>query len=130
MLKQSKQLALRTLKACWLFTLVHNSKWRQGRLLILAYHGISLEDEDQCDPALFMSPQLFRERMRLLKKHRCTLLPLNEAIQRLYADDLPEMLHPPRHRRGISRRIAEPAIDCRLRQGDIGGAPSRREGRA
>ncbi|HKX27441.1 MAG TPA: polysaccharide deacetylase family protein [Blastocatellia bacterium] len=90
MLKQSKKIALSTLKTFGLFTLVHNSNWRRQRLLILAYHGISLEDEDQCDPSLFMSQPMFRERVQLLKKHRCTVLPLNEAIQRLYANDLPE----------------------------------------
>jgi peptidoglycan/xylan/chitin deacetylase (PgdA/CDA1 family) len=90
MLKKSKQITLKSFKAIGVLSLTRNSRWRQERLLILAYHGISLEDEDQCDPALFMPPEMFRERMQLVKKHGCSVLPLGEAIQRLYANDLPE----------------------------------------
>jgi glycosyltransferase involved in cell wall biosynthesis/peptidoglycan/xylan/chitin deacetylase (PgdA/CDA1 family) len=90
MLKQLKQTALRGLKKSGVFSLVHQSKWRQERLLILAYHGISLEDEHQWDPDLFMSPDYFRGRLQMLKKFGCTVLPLEEAIQRLYANDLPK----------------------------------------
>src|SRR5207249_8815632 len=45
MLKRFKQATLRSLKTSGVSTLVHNSRWRRQRLLILAYHGISLEDE-------------------------------------------------------------------------------------
>ena len=77
MLKKSKQLTLQFLKSLGAFTIVQDSKWRRERLLILAYHGISLEDEDQWDPALFMSLQMFRERMGLVKKRGCAVLPLD-----------------------------------------------------
>lgn len=90
MLKQLKQVALSGLKTLGVFTLVEESKWRQSRLLIIAYHGISLEDEHKWDPDLFMSPDYFRARLQMLKKSGCTVLPLGEAIQRLYANDLPE----------------------------------------
>lgn len=58
--------------------------------MIIAYHGISLEDEHLWDPALFMQPDYFRARIELLNKRRCAVLPLDEAIRRLYANDLPE----------------------------------------
>ena len=90
MLKKLKQAALGGLKTSRIFSLVHQSKWRQERLLILAYHGISLADEHQWDPDLYMSPDYFRSRLQMLKQFGCNVLPLGEAIQRLYANDLPE----------------------------------------
>lgn len=90
MLKKTKQITLTVFKSFGVFSLVQHSKWRREHLLILAYHGISLEDEHQWNPELYMHPEMFRARMQLLKKRGCTILPLNEAIQRLYANDLPE----------------------------------------
>src|SRR5207302_105504 len=66
-----------------------NSRWRQERLLILCYHGISLDDEHLWDPGLYMPPQQFAARMQYLKDARCNVLPLDEAVRRLYARDLP-----------------------------------------
>jgi len=90
MLKKLKQGALGGLKTLGIFTLFQESKWRRERLLILAYHGFSLEDEHQWNPDLFMPPDYFRARMQTLKKLGCTVLPLGEAIKRMYANDLPE----------------------------------------
>jgi peptidoglycan/xylan/chitin deacetylase (PgdA/CDA1 family) len=90
MLKNLKQAVLGGLKTLGIFTLAQKSRWRRNRLLILAYHGFSLEDEHLWDPDLFMSPDYFRGRMELLKKRGCAVLPLGEAIRRLYANDLPE----------------------------------------
>jgi peptidoglycan/xylan/chitin deacetylase (PgdA/CDA1 family) len=90
MLKKLKQVALGGLKTLGVFTLAQNSSWRQNRLLILAYHGFSQEDEHLWNPDLFMHPDYFRARIELLNKRGCTVLPLGEAIRRLYANDLPE----------------------------------------
>ena len=90
MLKKFKQTTLGTLKTSGVFKLVENSRWRQRHLLILAYHGISLDDEHQWDPSLFMTADCFRQRMQLLKDSNCTVLPLAEAVRRLYSQDLPE----------------------------------------
>jgi peptidoglycan/xylan/chitin deacetylase (PgdA/CDA1 family) len=90
MLKKLKQVTLGTLKTSGVFRLVENSRWRQRRLLILAYHGISQADEHLWDYTQFMAPHLFKERLQLIKDSGCTVLPLNEAIERLYAGDLPE----------------------------------------
>lgn len=90
MLKQFKRAALSSLKTSGLFSVVRNSRWRSQRLLILAYHGVSLDDEHEWDASLYMSADLFRRRMQLLKKSNCTVLPLSEAIERLYAGDLPD----------------------------------------
>lgn len=90
MLKKLKQATLNGLKRSGVFTIVQNSKWRRSRLLILTYHGVSLEDEHLWDSALFMQPDYFRARMELLSKLRYTVLPLNEALRGLYTNDLPE----------------------------------------
>jgi peptidoglycan/xylan/chitin deacetylase (PgdA/CDA1 family) len=90
MLKKLKQVALKSLKTTGVSTLVQNSRWRRQRLLILAYHGVSLSDEHIWKGSQFISPDTFRSRLQLLKQSRCAVLPLAEAIERLYADELPE----------------------------------------
>ena len=90
MLKQLKRTTLSSLKASGVFSVVRNSRWRSQRLLILAYHGISLDDEHEWDASLYMSPECFRRRMQLLKNSNCTVLPLAEATERLFTGDLPE----------------------------------------
>ena len=89
MLKKIKQLTLMAAKATGLFDVVQKSSWRRERLLIIAYHGISIEDEHLWDPDLFMAPGIFRQRMEMLSERGCTVLPLGEALDRLYAGDLP-----------------------------------------
>jgi peptidoglycan/xylan/chitin deacetylase (PgdA/CDA1 family) len=90
MLKKLKQSTLSGLKRFGVFTLAQNSKWRRSRLLIIAYHGVSLDDEHRWNPSLFMEPDYFRARMELLYTNGCAVLPLDEAIRRLYTNDLPE----------------------------------------
>ncbi len=90
MLKKVKQAALKSLKTTGVSSLVHNSRWRRQRLLILTYHGIAMDDEHLWDNSLFMSPEVFRARLELLKRSGCTVLPLDEAVKRLYENDLPE----------------------------------------
>lgn len=88
--KKLKRATLHSLKGVGAFGVVQDSRWRRRRLLILAYHGVSLGDEHLWDYTQFMSPETFRERMKLLRKNRATVLPLGEAIERMYAGDLPE----------------------------------------
>src|SRR5947209_20249744 len=90
MLKKLKQTTLSSLKTTGAFALVQRSKWRRDRLLILAYHGVSLRDEHLWNPGLYMSKEVFRSRLRLIEKSGCNVLPLSEALQRLYAGELPD----------------------------------------
>jgi peptidoglycan/xylan/chitin deacetylase (PgdA/CDA1 family) len=90
MLKKFKQAALKSLKSAGVSTLVHNSRWRRQRLLILAYHGISLSDEHLFNGSQFISADLFRDRLELLRRAKCAVLPLGQAVERLYANDLPD----------------------------------------
>jgi peptidoglycan/xylan/chitin deacetylase (PgdA/CDA1 family) len=89
-LKELKKTALRSLKTAGAFRLVAGSRWRRRRLLILAYHGVSLDDEHEWEGALYLSQETFRSRMRALKSFGAAVLPLGEAVERLYADDLPD----------------------------------------
>jgi peptidoglycan/xylan/chitin deacetylase (PgdA/CDA1 family) len=90
MLKIIKQNLLKSAKLLGLFDLLSKSGWRQSKLLILAYHGVSLEDEHLWNSGLFMPPNLLRRRFEIIKQHGCTVLPLTEAIERLYSESLPK----------------------------------------
>ncbi len=68
---------------------VQRSRWRQNRLLVLGYHGISLDDEHLWDGVIYMRPEIFRQRLRILQKARYAVLPLELALQKLYAGTLP-----------------------------------------
>lgn len=67
------------------------SRWRADRLLILCYHGISLSDEHEWDPELFIAPQKLRRRLRALRGMGASVLSLAEGLDRLRARDLPPL---------------------------------------
>lgn len=68
---------------------MRDSRWRQNRLLILCYHGISLDDEHQWRPALYMARDQFEARLSLLKTGGYNVLGLGESLRMLKAGDLP-----------------------------------------
>src|SRR5688572_4172731 len=67
-----------------------NTAWRCRRLLILCYHGVSLGDEHEWNPTLYISPRTLTRRLDALHRLGCTVLSLHEAIDRLYAQRLPK----------------------------------------
>ncbi|MBS1859383.1 MAG: polysaccharide deacetylase family protein [Acidobacteria bacterium] len=69
----------------WLFS----TDWRKSRLLILCYHGVSLDDEHLWDPSMHLSPEVFRSRLKCLRDNQCAILPLAEGVDRLYKGTLP-----------------------------------------
>ena len=89
MLRNAKLATLGVLRRAGVFDLVANSEWRRNRLLILCYHGTSLEDEHRWRPPLYLAPEVLEQRLQALRSMRCSLLPLGEALQRLHARDLP-----------------------------------------
>jgi peptidoglycan/xylan/chitin deacetylase (PgdA/CDA1 family) len=89
MRRQLRRAALTTLKSCGAFGLVRESAWRRQRLLIVCYHGIALDDEDQWRPRLYISPQVLERRLDILQRGKYAVLPLAEALERLYKKDLP-----------------------------------------
>lgn len=68
---------------------VRDSAWRQRRLLILCYHSISIDDEHEWSGTYSMSPALLESRLRMLRDGRYNVLPLGEAVSRLYEGTLP-----------------------------------------
>lgn len=84
-----RRAAIAALKGCGAFHLVQGSDWRRQRLMILCYHGISLEDEQQWRPYLFLRPEQLRRRLEILRDGKYSVLPLGEALERLYHHDLP-----------------------------------------
>jgi peptidoglycan/xylan/chitin deacetylase (PgdA/CDA1 family) len=89
MRRQLRRAALATLKTCGAFSAIRESAWRRQRLLILCYHGVALDDEDQWRPHLYMSPQLLEQRLDILQRGKYSVLPLAEVLERLYRKDLP-----------------------------------------
>lgn len=85
-----KRLGLSALRRAGAFELAKDSGWRSDRLVILCYHGVSLEREHRWRPRLYVSPDLFRRRLELLDEGGYRVLPLAEALRRLYDGSLPE----------------------------------------
>lgn len=88
MQRRIKLLTLQSAERAGLFSLVGKSQWRQNRLLILCYHGVALGDEDQWSD-VHISESRLRRRFEMLRSEHCSLLSLDEALERLSAGDLP-----------------------------------------
>jgi peptidoglycan/xylan/chitin deacetylase (PgdA/CDA1 family) len=89
MLRKMKLGALRWMQRNGTFERIGDSRWRRERLLILCYHGVSLEDEHEWRPKLYMPPAMLRERFDALRRGGYQVLPLGEAVERLFQNDLP-----------------------------------------
>lgn len=88
--KTLKSTALRALRSAGVFSIVKRSQWRKQRLLILCYHGLSIEDEHEWLPHLFVTPECFRQRLACLRRMNATVLGLDEGLARLRSNSLPE----------------------------------------
>jgi peptidoglycan/xylan/chitin deacetylase (PgdA/CDA1 family) len=89
MLRTGKWIALRAARTLGVTSLLMRSSWRRKRLGILCYHGASLDDEHLWNPGLYMAAATLRRRMQLIRESGCTVLPLDEAVRRLYEGRLP-----------------------------------------
>jgi peptidoglycan/xylan/chitin deacetylase (PgdA/CDA1 family) len=90
MIAALKRSSLTISKQIGLSGLLAQSEWRRRRLLVVAYHGVTHADEHHWDPALYVSAAHLERRLELLRHHRCAVLPLGEAVERLYRDELPD----------------------------------------
>ena len=88
MLRTLKLVALGTVERLGAFTLTARTRWRTQRLLVLCYHGVSLQDEHECSDE-HVSTDHLRRRFDILRSDRCTVLPLDDAVERLFRADLP-----------------------------------------
>jgi len=78
----------RMAKGSGVMSVVKQSRWRQRRLLIVCYHGVSLDDEHLWNPWLYMRPEIFRRRMQLLARGN-NVVSLEEGVRRLHDGTLP-----------------------------------------
>jgi peptidoglycan/xylan/chitin deacetylase (PgdA/CDA1 family) len=90
MLRSLKLGFLRIASGLGVTSRILESRWRQQRLLILCYHGVSLGDEHEWNTGLYMPPALFRRRMETLRRLGCAVLPLGDALRRLHSGALPK----------------------------------------
>jgi peptidoglycan/xylan/chitin deacetylase (PgdA/CDA1 family) len=89
MIKTIKRGMLEIARAGGAFRAVRESSWRQSRLLIIGYHGVSIEDEHLWDPAYYVTPANLEQRFASLRSGGYNVLPLSEAIERLASNALP-----------------------------------------
>jgi len=89
MVRYFRRATLAGLESAGTFERARKSRWRQERLLIVCYHGISTEDEHEWRPRLYMRPECLAQRFELLCGRGYSVLPLVEALERLYRGDLP-----------------------------------------
>ena len=68
---------------------LQDSVWRQKRLLILSYHGVSLNDEHVWNPSLYIEARVLRGRLAYLREAGYNVIGLDEGVRRLYDRSLP-----------------------------------------
>ncbi len=88
--KKLAKTTLRSLRSCGAFSIAGNSLLRRSNLLILCYHGLSISDEHRFAPHLYITPEVFRQRMQALRDTGASVLPLDEALARLKTGSLPQ----------------------------------------
>lgn len=77
------------LRTTGVFKLIANSQWRRRRLLILCYHGVSIDDEHEWHPGLFVTPEFLRSRLQILEDLGYNVLKLDDAVEQLRNGTLP-----------------------------------------
>jgi peptidoglycan/xylan/chitin deacetylase (PgdA/CDA1 family) len=83
-----KRAILYTAKYCGLFRLAR--LFTAKKLRILCFHGLSLGDEHQFRPQLFMRPEILTQRMKTLRERRFPVISLDAAVDGLARGDLPD----------------------------------------
>lgn len=81
-----KLLLLWVARGLGLFSLARRCNRR--KLRILCYHGMALDDQAQFRPYLYMSADLFRERMEYLARAGYRVIDLDTAVAQLHAGTL------------------------------------------
>ncbi|MEO7361195.1 MAG: hypothetical protein ABI120_12760, partial [Gemmatimonadaceae bacterium] len=89
LLRSAKGFVLKMANRTGMSSVVAATKWRQQRLLVLCYHGVSQDDEHKWSD-LYISPERLEQRLDLLQKLGSNIVPLDKAIDGLYAGELPQ----------------------------------------
>ena len=76
-----KSLLLRIARAVGLFAIARRRV--DGRLLILAYHGVAQADEHEWRPKLFISRETFQRRLACLRRWQVPVRPLGDGLSEL-----------------------------------------------
>jgi hypothetical protein len=87
LLRSIKRLAMTSANRLGVSRAIGASRWRQQRLLILCYHGISQDDEHEWSD-LYVSPQHFEQRLDILHD-TANVIQFDTAITQLYDGELP-----------------------------------------
>jgi peptidoglycan/xylan/chitin deacetylase (PgdA/CDA1 family) len=87
--RRARDVALAGLRAVGGFKWIAQSAWRRRRLLILCYHGVSLQDEHEWRRELFVTPAFLRRRLEILRDSGYVVLALGEAVRSLRRGTLP-----------------------------------------
>ncbi len=87
-MKKIKIIILYVLKYTGLFRYMRRKN--RKKLRIVCYHGISLRDEHDFLPVLFMSENMFRHRMQLLSRLDYRVISLDDGVEGLKAGSLPD----------------------------------------
>src|SRR3970040_1656437 len=87
--RRVRRVALSGLRAIGGFDRIADSSWRRNRLLVLCYHGVSLQDEHEWNPELFVTPAFLRRRFEILREKGYSVLPLDEALAHCASGTLP-----------------------------------------
>jgi peptidoglycan/xylan/chitin deacetylase (PgdA/CDA1 family) len=81
-----RNLLLRAVRAFGGFSLAQ--RLTRSRLRILCYHGLSQGDEHLLLPYMFIRPETFESRLRILKRRGIAVLTLDEAVRKLTTGEL------------------------------------------
>lgn len=84
-----RNVKLAILFVCKVAGLFRLSRWMtRGYLKILCYHGFELVDESRFRSKLFIKSEQFDRRLETIKRYGFRVLPLGEAVTRLYSRTL------------------------------------------
>jgi peptidoglycan/xylan/chitin deacetylase (PgdA/CDA1 family) len=89
-LRRIRTMVIRACRATGVVAIVRDSHWRQQRLLVIGYHGISIEDEHLWAPNMFLSQARFESRLELIRSGGYRVLPLEQALVLLREGALPK----------------------------------------
>jgi hypothetical protein len=111
-LRTGKSIVLTAAHGAGVFDAIRDGRCRQQRLLLLACHGVSLEDEHEWNPGTYMSPEKFESRLAAVERGSYTVLMNADEVAELAGHAVDFQLHThrltcPRDADALSREIRE-----------------------